>query len=152
MSPAELAYKEAVRAISAQASTIDTMRSNTSALLGASSVATAFLGAQGVGSRGVHGWGLAATACFGVVGLCAVAILFPRKQWQFTLDPTAIMGMYRGRPPGSEDELFADAAHSLHQCRLRNAEQIEILFRLFQAASIVLTGGVLAWIVELSSR
>jgi hypothetical protein len=152
MSPAELAYQEAVRAISAQAGTIDTLRSNTSTLLGASSVATAFLGAQGVGSHGLHGWGLAATVCFGIVGLCAVAILFPRKQWQLTLDPTAVLRMYKERPPGSEDEVFEDAANSLHECRLHNAARIEILFWSFRAASVVLVGGVLAWIVELSSR
>jgi hypothetical protein len=121
-------------------------------LLGASSVATAFLGAQGVGSRGLHGWGLAATACFGIVALCAVAILFPRRQWEFTLDPTAMIRMYRERPPSSENELFAEVADSLHQCRLRNAARIEILAWRFRAASVVLIGGVLAWILELSSR
>lgn len=152
MSPAKLAHQEAVRAISTQAGTIDTLRSNTSTLLGASSVATAFLGAQGVGSQGLHGWGLAATLCFGVVGLCAVAILFPIKQWQLHLDPIAMLQMYRERPPDSEDELFEDAAHSLHQCRLHNAARIEILSWTFRLASVVLIGGVLAWIVELSSR
>jgi hypothetical protein len=152
MSPAELAYQEAVRAISTQAGTIDTLRSNTSTLLGASSVATAFLGAEGVGSQGLDGWGLTATACFGVVGLCAVGILFPVRQWRLTLDPMGMIGMYREQPPDTEEELFEDAAYSLHQCRLHNAERIEILFWSFRVASVILIGGVLAWILELASR
>ena len=152
MSPGELAYTESVRAISAQAGTVDSMRSNTSTLLGASSVATAFLGARGVASDGLAGWGLVATVCFALVGLLAVAILFPMKRWQFSLDPVATAAMYREQPPSSEEELFEDAAHSLHQCRLHNATRIEMLFGFFRAACVLLVFGVLAWILELATR
>ena len=152
MSPAELAYNDAVRAIAGQAGTIDSMRSNTSTLLGASSIATAFLGAQGVGSEGLDGWGLVATCCFAVVGALAIVILFPAKRWRFGLDPGALIAMYREEPPANDDELFEDAAHSLHQCRLHNAAQIERLYWSFRAASVVLVLGVLAWILELATR
>ena len=152
MTPAELAYSEAVRAISGQAGTIDTMRSNTSTLLGASAVATAFLGAEGVGTEGLNGWGLVATICFAIVGLLSVVILFPIKQWRFGLDPKAVMAMYQEQPPASDEELFEDAAHSLHQHRLHNASRIEKLAWSFRAASVFLVLGVMAWILELATR
>lgn len=151
MRPAELAYQEAVRAISSQATTIDTVRSTTSTLLGAASIATAFLGSRGATGQGLAAWGIVATACFGLVGLLTVAILFPLARWRFTLDPTAVVETYRDQPAASEDELFEDAAYSLNQYRLQNAARINTLFWLFRAASAILVVGVLAWIAELAT-
>jgi hypothetical protein len=149
---AELAYQEAVRAISRQADTIDTLRSNTSTLLSAASLTAAFLGGQSLRNHHLHGFGIAAVCCFVVVGVLTIAIMFPRKRWQFGLDPDAIIAMYGAQPAGSDDEIYRDAAHNLHQYRLHNAAQIEMLFWIFRAASIFLVCGVLAWILELATR
>jgi hypothetical protein len=151
VSPMELAYQEAVRAISMQAGTIDVLRSQTSALLGAASVATAFLGAEGVGARGLEGWGLAATVCFGIVGLLTVAILFPRNRWSFSLDPRSLVESYVTAPASSAAQLYYDAAISLDEQFDANADRLRWVFWAFRVASGFLVLGVLAWIFELSS-
>ena len=152
MTPAELAYQEAVRAISTQADTIDKLRGQTTVLLGAGSVATAFLGAKEVGTQGLNGWGLVATACFGALGLLTVALLFPRDGWRFTLAPTAVIESYAQDPPASTQQLYYDVASSLDEQFDFNADRLRWMFWAFRIASVFLVAGVVAWILELATR
>lgn len=152
VTPAELAYQEAVRAISGQADTIDKLRGQTTALLGAGSVATAFLGAQGVGTRGLSGWGLVATVCFGALGLLTVALLFPRDGWRFTLSPRYLVESYAEAPPASAEQLYYDIASNLDEQFDFNADRLRWMFWGFRIASAFLVAGVVAWIMELATR
>jgi hypothetical protein len=152
VTPAELAYQEAVRAISSQADTIDKLRGHASGLLGASSVATAFLGAEGVGTQGLSGWGLVATGCFCVLGLLIVALLFPRDGWRFTLAPTAVVESYAHNPPANTPQLYYDVAASLDEQFDFNADRLRWMFWAFRIASVFLVAGVVAWILELATR
>jgi hypothetical protein len=149
MSPAELAYTEAVRAISSQAGAIDALRSRTAGLLGAASIATAFLGPASVGEHGLQGWGIVATVCFGGVGLLTLFILYPLQGWRFTLDPPGILDHYQRRPVAYEEHLLADAAHSLDRYRRENALRLEELYLQFRGASVLVAAGVIAWIFDL---
>jgi hypothetical protein len=152
VTPAELAYHEAVRAISNQADTIDKLRGQTSALLGAASVATAFLGAEGIGTKGLSGWGLVATVCFGVQGLLTVALLFPRDGWRFTLAPGGVVESYSRVPPASTEQLYYDVAVNLDAQFDFNADRLRWMFWAFRIASAFLVAGVVAWILELAAR
>jgi hypothetical protein len=143
-----MAYAEAVRAISSQAGAIDALRSRSAGLLGAASIATAFLGSAAAPERGLRGWGLVATCCFAFVGLLTVLILLPLKRWHFTLDPPKLVRMYR-EVPVSEDELYEDAAHSLNTYRRENSDRLERLYWAFRIASLLLVAGVVAWILQL---
>jgi hypothetical protein len=149
---AALAYQEAVRAISSQADTIDKLRGQTAALLGAGSVATAFLGAAGVGTQGLSGWGLVATVCFGGLGLLTVAVLFPRDGWRFTLSPRDLVESYADVPPVSSDQLYYDVASNLDEQFDFNADRLRWMFWGFRIASAFLVAGVVAWIMELATR
>jgi hypothetical protein len=149
MTPAEMAYTEAVRAISSQAGAIDALRSRTAGLLGAASIATAFLGPASVGEHGLKGWGIVATVCFGAVGLLTLFILYPLKGWHFTLDPPGVLDHYERHPAAREAHVYADAAHSLDQYRQENSARLEELYRQFRVASVLLAAGVIAWIFDL---
>jgi hypothetical protein len=152
VSPAELAYQEAVRAISAQAGSIDSLRGQTSALLGAGSVATAFLGAQGVGRQGLTGWGLVATLCFVIVGVLTVGLLFPRDGWAFSLAPAAVVESYSRQAAPSVEQLYYEFAVNLDTQFDANADRLRWMFWAFRIASIFLVLGVLAWITELATK
>jgi hypothetical protein len=138
-----------VRAISSQAGAIDSLRSRTAGLLGAASIATAFLGPASVGEDGIKEWGIVATVCFGGVGLLTLFILYPLRGWHFTLDPPAILDDYQRNPAAQEDHVYADAAHNLDRYRRENADRLEELYAQFRAASVLLAAGVLAWIFNL---
>jgi hypothetical protein len=104
VTPAELAYQDAVRAISTQAGTIDKLHGHASGLLGGSSVATAYLGAEGVGTQGPSGRGLVATVCFCALCPLIVALLFPRDGLRFTLAPGAVVESYFHNPPANTQQ------------------------------------------------
>ena len=148
----ELAYDEAVRALSQQQTVIDSFRTRAGLLLSAAAITTSFLGAQALseGNPNVASW--AALACFFGLGLAALAILWPR-QWEFTADPRDVIATYiEADEPLSLDAIRRDLALHMENSYVENRAGLERLIIYFRLASGLLTLEVILWIVDLASK
>lgn len=107
-----VAYEEAVRALSEQQGVIDSFRTRAGALLSAAAITTSFLGAQALGSEGLNGTAWAALVVFAGVAVASLAILWPRR-WEFTANPRDVIQTYiEANEPVPLAELHRDL--SLH--------------------------------------
>jgi hypothetical protein len=91
--PYRIAYDEAVRALSQQQSTIDSLRTRAGLLLSAAAITTSFLGAQAFsdGTPSAVSWlALASFACLSVASL---TVLWPHRL-EFTADPANVIESY----------------------------------------------------------
>jgi hypothetical protein len=79
----ELAYDEAKRALDAQESVVNELRTRSGILIAAAAITTSFFGGRALadGAVGTAGW--LAIAAFGLVGASVLAVLWPRTDWTF---------------------------------------------------------------------
>jgi hypothetical protein len=103
-----IAYDEAVRALSQQQSTIESLRTRAGLLLSAAAITTSFLGAQALNDGGPSVATWLALACFAGLSIAALAILWPHRL-EFTANPANVIASYieTGEP------LTAAEIHSL---------------------------------------
>lgn len=147
----EVAYDEAVRALSEQQAVIDSFRTRAGLLLSAAAITTSFLGAQALhgGDSSLAAW----LAMVGFVGVAAVslAILWPR-QWEFTANPRDVIQTYiEAEEPAPIEELHRDLSLHMHNSYTENREGLEQLAVFFQVASGLLTIEVILWIIAIAS-
>lgn len=83
----ELAYREAVRALEHQRTALTELRSRAGTLLGAASIAISLLGRE----TGTHPSSWLAIACFALLSICVLAIVWPHADLNFDLDPQALL-------------------------------------------------------------
>lgn len=148
----EIAYEEGVRALSQQQTVIDSFRTRAGLLLSAAAITTSFLGAQALREEGpgVATW--LALACFFGVGVCALAILWPRA-WEFTASPRDVIATYvEGQDPLELAAIHRDLALHMQASYLANQAGLERLIVYFRLASGLLTAEVVAWVVDLASK
>lgn len=87
---AKLAYEANLRALDKQESLLDEIRSRAGILLGASSLATSFLGQRAFQGSPAVGWSVVAIAAFVISIASSVYILLPKGSLVFSLVGTAI--------------------------------------------------------------
>lgn len=150
--PYQIAYEEAVRALSQQQSMIDSLRTRAGLLLSAAAITTSFLGAQALndGGAGVATW--LALASFVGLSVAALAILWPHRL-EFTADPANVIENYiETDEPLSVAEIHRDLSlhmHSSYADNLTGQKQLALRFRF---AGALLTVEVIFWIIDLASK
>ncbi|MGI8760077.1 MAG: hypothetical protein ACR2LF_01985 [Jatrophihabitantaceae bacterium] len=143
-----LAVKEAMRSISQQQSTLESVRGRAGILLSAAMISTSLFGAQAIASRLTGFWPVVASALFVAVGACATAVLWPRRSLLFAsslLDVVQVGGS--GTNPRSSDDPywvvrgFADEVrrHVLHTNR-----RLDRLFLLLSIGWVLFLAEILA--------
>jgi hypothetical protein len=145
----ELAYAEAVRALSQQQIVIDNLRTRAGVLLSGAAIATSFLG-QAALRRGTTVWSWLAITAFLLLGTAILLILWPRHDWRYAIRPRALIENYIEHA----DSLPVPAIHrdlTLHMddSYLRNRWQLLELVRYLRGASVLLMLEVVAWVVDL---
>jgi uncharacterized membrane protein YfcA len=90
----ELAYQEALRAITQQQGVLESLRGRAGALLAVASIVTSFLGGFALGDKGPAGLGWLAILLFLFAAGAVAHILKPRDQWRFRSRPSVIIGSY----------------------------------------------------------
>lgn len=148
----ELAYHEAVRALSQQQTVIDSFRTRAGLLLSAAAITTSFLGAQalGQGDPSLATW--LALACFLGLGIGCLAILWPR-QWEFTADPRDVIATYiESDDPLPLQGIHRDLALHMEDSYRDNRGGLEQLTVYFRVASALLTLEVILWVIDLVSK
>jgi hypothetical protein len=144
-----LAFSEGVRALSEQQAVIDSFRTRSGLLLSGAAIATSFLGQASLdGGTTFFTW--LAITMFVLLGAAVIAILWPRNDWEYSVRPELLIANYIEHPePLGLAEIHRDLALHMDRSYLRNRGQLLRLVWLFRAASVLLIGEVVAWVVDL---
>jgi hypothetical protein len=146
----ELAFDEAGRALDAQERTVSELRSRGGVLIAAAAIATSFFGARAFGDGPSTTWTWIAVAAFATVGLCVLAVLWPRSDWSFNASASDIIAGYVEPDALSLPEIHRDLALHRSAAYDGNARQLGTLFLVFRVGLVLLVVEVAAWIVALA--
>jgi hypothetical protein len=93
-----------------------------------------------------------AIGCFVLLSLAVLVMLWPRRDWSFSLAPAEFIGTYLERADGEAVELhLIERDLALHMGRsIRfNSAQLNRLAGVFRCGAVLLLIEVLAWVVAL---
>jgi hypothetical protein len=147
----KVAYDEAVRALSEQQATIESVRSRAGLLLSAAAVTTSFLGAQALqdGSSGFCSW--LALLSFVAVAATSLAILWPRS-WESTANSRKVLeSCIESVEEVRIEDLYRDLSLRMQVSFSANHQGLNELAALFQAGSGLLTIEVVLWVAAIAS-
>ena len=144
-----LAVQEAMRSLSQQQATLESLRGRAGVLLSAAMISTSFFGAQTLASRLIGFWPFVASVLFVAAGVCAIAILWPRRSLLFSsslLDAvTAGDGPPRAGDPYAVARGFADEVRRHVQDTDKRQDR---LFRLLSLGWVLFLAEILAWLAH----
>jgi len=150
----ELAYDEAKRALDAQESVVNELRTRSGILIAAAAITTSFFGGRALadGAVGTAGW--LAIAAFGLVGASVLAVLWPRTDWTFTVNAERFIATYVESVDGAlpVPDIHRDLALHMSASYVGNAQQLRLLTIAFRLGAIFLVGEVIAWVVDIGDR
>jgi hypothetical protein len=149
-----LAYEEAKRGLDDQEQAVVELRSRAGTLIAAAAITTSFFGSQALRNH-VHVMSWIAIGCFVALGASVLVILWPRRDWEFTLSPERFISTYL--EPTEGDPLSLALIHrdlALHMGRSAalNRRQLRWLMVAFRAGALLLMAEVIAWIVVLINQ
>jgi hypothetical protein len=147
----ELAYQEALRAITQQQAALESLRGRAGALLAVAAIVTSFLGgfALGQASRAR----LAGDPSFLVAAAAVAFILKFRDQWHFRSRPSVIISSYvEDDPPAQLWEIHKQLAEHLELDFDANEQNMKLLFQALQLAYPAFAAEVGEWLVVLARR
>jgi hypothetical protein len=163
----ELAYKEAVRALSQQQSVLDSFRTRAGVLLSAAAVATSFFGGRALTDAGLTTWTWLGLILFLGVGGTLLALMagggvrdflaVRGRAWEgfsgFASSPSVLIeGYIEADPPRALPETYRDVALYMEQhfndTEGRIVRRLEATFRL---ASFLLVAEIAAWVAALAT-
>jgi hypothetical protein len=148
----QLAYDEAKRALTDQASALEALRGRAGTLLAVASLATAFLRGLVFENGTPKGWPprVGIFAFIGVV-LLSLLLLLPLPGWRFTVSAVAIVRDFiEAEPPTNLTETHRDLALRFDEWLNRNQKRLNVLYGIFAAASALLAVEVGAWLLALT--
>jgi hypothetical protein len=149
-----LAYGEAQRGLEDQERTVVELRARAGTLIAAAAITTSFFGSQTLLKHdiGVSGW--VAIGCFALLGFAVLLILWPRRDWEFSLAPSEFIATYLEPTDGDPLEIHLIqrdlALHMGHSAKF-NRDQLNTLVTIFRFSVLLLVIEVLAWVVALVS-
>jgi hypothetical protein len=151
--PYELVYLEAVRALSHQRESIESLRTRAGIVLSGAAVASSLFGARAAASGEVGLFGWLAVASLAGLGLALLAVLWPHSEWQATPSPSRVIETaIEGPKPVSLRQIHRDLALHMEVAREENDALYERLARYFRLSAVLLSAELLAWIVDLATR
>jgi hypothetical protein len=147
-----LAYREARLSLEDQERSVEELRSRAGALVAAAAITTSFFGGRTLAGRGVELAAWIAIACFVLVGFAVVLVLWPRRDWEFSLAPADFIATYL-EPPGEPFQLHMierDLALHMGRSATLNRRQLRLLTMIFRLGALLLVAEVLAWVLALA--
>jgi hypothetical protein len=149
-----LAYREARRGLEDQERYVVELRARAGALIAAAAIITSFFGSQTLAR---HDFGVAvwvAIGCFVLLSFAVLVVLWPRRDWVFSLAPAEFIAAYLEPPDGEPLELHLierDMALHMGRSTKLNRDQLDELAPVFRVAALLLVVEVLAWVVALAA-
>ena len=147
-----LAYREARRELEDQERFAVELRARAGALIAAAAIATSFFGGQTLATHDVGASGWVAISCFVLLGFAVLVMLWPRRDWAFSLGPEDFIATYLEPVDGEPMQLhLVERDLALHMDRSieLNREQLYALVTIFRFGALLLVIEVLAWVVAL---
>jgi hypothetical protein len=119
---------------------------------GKDAIATSFLGGQALRSGALRPWSWTAIVLFALLGLGALAMLWPRS-WEFEADPRDIIATHvEAADPVALHVIHRDVA--LHRADVleENGRRFDRLIWLFRGSGVLLIFEIGAWGADLATR
>jgi hypothetical protein len=145
----QLAFEEARRGLEDQERAVGELRARAGALIAAAAITTSFFGTQAIGDDDPSAWAWHAIGAFVLVAMTVLAVLWPRRDWEFDLSPAQFVATYlepANDPPLDMPVIHRDLALHMGTSARRNRVQLRVPMIIFRAGAILLTLEVLAWI------
>jgi hypothetical protein len=90
----QLAFEEARRGLEDQERAVGELRARAGALIAAAAITTSFFGTQAIGDDDPSAWAWHAIGAFVLVAMTVLAVLWPRRDWEFDLSPAQFVATY----------------------------------------------------------
>lgn len=153
-----IVYEESVRALTQQKEVLDGLRARAGTLLGAVSIATAFLSSQALDVPDLEGLAWTAIVLFCVVVGLALAVLVPFPwAWTFGHHPHLLIGIHleSERPPPSwkpstPSEIYRNLSYWNGAHYDKNGRKLALMFALFTIACLALAAEIVIWLILLA--
>jgi hypothetical protein len=145
-----LAFEEAGRSLDGQERTVTELRSRAGVLIAAAAITTSFFGGR-VLADPIEVAAVVAIVAFVLVGLCVLAVLWPRTDWEFSANATDVIEEYVEPDLVPLELIHRDLALHRANSYRRNARQLRMLFVVFRVGLSVLLIEVGAWLVALAT-
>ena len=149
-----LAYEEAKRALAEQERVVTELRSRAGILIASAAITTSFLGDRILG-RHVHPLAWIAIGCFVLLGLAVLSLLWPWKDWKFTVNAQSLIQNYLEPSEGDPLDLpgiHRDLALHMEASWQANDRQLRWLFVAFRIAAMLLVGEIVFWVLTLATQ
>jgi hypothetical protein len=147
-----LAYREARRGLEDQERSVVELRTRAGALIAAAAITTSFFGGQTLLRQNIDVAGWVAIGCFVLLGFAVLLVLWPRRDWEFSLAPDEFVATYLEPAEGEPLELhLIERDLALHMGRSAdlNRQQLRTLMTVFRFGALLLVAEVLAWVIAL---
>jgi hypothetical protein len=149
-----LAYREARRGLEDQERSVVELRARAGALIAAAAITTSFFGSQTLARHDVDAAGWVAIGCFVLLSFAVLVMLWPRRDWEFSLGPEDFIATYLEPADGEPLELHLierDLALHMGGSTELNREQLNTLVTIFRFGASLLVVEVLAWVLALAA-
>jgi hypothetical protein len=155
--PYELAYEASIRAIEAQATLVESLRSRAGTMLAATALVTSFFGGQALVAAGgapFHfvSYTTGAVASFIAASLLTLTMLLPFTL-RFSLSAAEILSFVESDPRGDQltsTKVLREVALQYESMYKSNARQLRILEVCFRLGMVFLVAEVAFWLTALT--
>ncbi len=147
-----VAYAEAQRSLDEQERAVVELRTRAGTLIAAAAITMSFFGGHALLNDDLHAFGWVAIGCFALVGLAVLLILWPRRDWEFSLAPSEFIATYLEPEHGEPLQLqliLRDLALHMGRSAALNRRQLRTLMITFRTGVLLLVIEVLAWVLAL---
>jgi hypothetical protein len=143
-----LAVQEAMRAISQQQATLESLRGRAGVLLSAAMISTSFFGAQTLTNRLTGFWPVVAAALFVAVGVCATAVLWPRRSLLFSSSLLRVVRVGISDDTGDPYWAVHGYMDEVERHVLDTDRKLDRLFLLLSLGWVLFLAEILAWLAH----
>lgn len=128
------------------------LRARAGALVAAAAITTSFFGGQTLVKHNISAAAWIAIACFVLLGFSVLLVLWPRRDWEFSLAPDQFIATYLEPVEGEPLALHLverDLALHMGRSAEQNRRQLRMLMGIFRIGAALLVVEVLAWVIAL---
>jgi hypothetical protein len=141
----ELAYREAVRALDHQRAAATELRSRAGMLLATASIAVSLVGREALREAPPFAW--MAVLCFALLSVCVLAIVWPHAEWNFDLNPRALLDARLSTERPRRIDLTLDLVAHMGRQQHANGRQLVRIVRIFRVGACLLAIQIVLTIV-----
>jgi hypothetical protein len=145
----ELAYREAVRALDHQLAALTELRSRAGMLLATASITVSLLGREAFAGLRLFAW--LAIACFVLLSVCVLAIVWPRTEWRFESDVQTQLAEHLANDSATTARFSTTLIAQMAGNRLANARHLTRIAHTFRIGACLLAIQILATVAAAST-